>query len=81
MHIHSSDFMGFWEKGLLVAYASRYRVPIVLHLRPGVREHYLGWLGTAHPELANVYASLYPRSYAPKAYQEEATAPARLPGG
>jgi DNA repair photolyase len=53
--------------------------PIVLHLRPGVREHYLGWLGQAHPELANLYARLYPRSYAPKDYQEQATAPARPP--
>ncbi len=53
--------------------------PIVLHLRPGVREHYLGWLGETHPELAALYARLYPRSYAPKAYQEEATAPARRP--
>ena len=53
--------------------------PIVLHLRPGVREHYLGWLGEAHPELATLYARLYPRSYAPKDYQEETTAPARRP--
>ena len=53
--------------------------PIVLHLRPGVREHYLGWLGEAHPELASLYARLYPRSYAPKAFQEEVTAPARRP--
>jgi DNA repair photolyase len=53
--------------------------PIVLHLRPGVREHYLGWLGEAHPELATLYARLYPRSYAPKAFQEEVTAPARPP--
>jgi DNA repair photolyase len=53
--------------------------PIVLHLRPGVREHYLGWLGEAHPELATLYARLYPRSYAPKAFQEEVTAPARRP--
>ena len=53
--------------------------PIVLHLRPRVREHYLGWLGGAHPELASLYARLYPRSYAPKAYQEEVTAPARQP--
>jgi DNA repair photolyase len=53
--------------------------PIVLHLRPGVREHYLGWLGEAHPELTSLYARLYPRSYAPKAYQEEVTAPARRP--
>ncbi|MGH9038664.1 MAG: radical SAM protein [Acidimicrobiia bacterium] len=51
--------------------------PIVLHLRPGVREHYLGWLGETHPELAPLYARLYPRSYAPKAFQEEITAPAR----
>lgn len=51
--------------------------PIVLHLRPGVREHYLGWLGRTRPDLAPLYARLYPRSYAPRAYQEEVTAPAR----
>ena len=46
--------------------------PIVLHLRPGTREWFLGWLRAAHPELAGRYAALYRRgAYAPKDYQEE----------
>jgi len=46
--------------------------PIVLHLRPGTRDWFLGWLRTAHPELAGRYATLYRRgAYAPKDYQEE----------
>src|SRR6516165_873131 len=46
--------------------------PIVLHLRPGTREWFLGWLRTAHPELAGRYAALYRRgAYAAKDYQEE----------
>ncbi len=44
--------------------------PILLHLRPGVREHYLGWLAEARPDLVERYHRLYPRSYAPKATQE-----------
>ena len=44
--------------------------PIVLHLRPGTREWFLGWLRTAHPELVGRYAALYGRgSYAPREYQ------------
>jgi len=44
--------------------------PIVLHLRPGTREWFLGWLRTAHPELTDRYAELYRRgAYAPKDYQ------------
>ena len=46
-------------------------VPIVLHLRPGAREWFLGWLRAAHPDLAGRYEELYgKRAYAPKAYQE-----------
>jgi DNA repair photolyase len=46
-------------------------VPIVLHLRPGAREWYLGWLRTAHPDLVERYDELYgSRAYAPKAYQD-----------
>jgi DNA repair photolyase len=49
--------------------------PLVLHLRPGAREWYQGWLGRTHPELVDRYRSLYGRgSYAPKAYQRELTA-------
>ncbi len=46
--------------------------PIVLHLRPGTREWFLGWLRTAHPELTGRYAGLYRRgAYAPREYQQE----------
>jgi DNA repair photolyase len=44
--------------------------PIVLHLRPGIREWFFGWLRAAHPGLVGRYLELYGRSaYAPKAYQ------------
>jgi DNA repair photolyase len=44
--------------------------PIVLHLRPGTREWFLGWLRSAHPELTGKYAALYDRgAYAPRDYQ------------
>jgi DNA repair photolyase len=42
---------------------------ILLHLRPGVREHYLGWLAEAGADLVPLYEELYPRSYAPRAAQ------------
>ncbi len=46
-------------------------VPIVLHLRPGAREWFLGWLREAHPDLVPRYAELYGRgAYARKDYQE-----------
>ena len=45
--------------------------PILLHLRPGVREHYMGWLAVARPDLEGRYHQLYPRSYAPKPTQED----------
>jgi DNA repair photolyase len=44
--------------------------PILLHLRPGVREHYLAWLAQARPDLLEEHERLYPRSYAPKARQD-----------
>ena len=45
--------------------------PIVLHLRPGAREWFFGWLGEHHPELVARYRGLYGRgAYAPKAYQQ-----------
>jgi hypothetical protein len=44
--------------------------PILLHLRPGVREHYLDWLAGARPDLLPQYDELYPRSYAPKETQQ-----------
>jgi len=48
--------------------------PIVLHLRPGAREWYLGWLGEHHPALMPAYQELYARgSYAPRGYQDRVT--------
>jgi DNA repair photolyase len=48
--------------------------PIVLHLRPGAREWFLGWLREAHPELVPRYAELYGRgAYARKDYQARIT--------
>ncbi len=41
--------------------------PIVLHLRPGVREVFLRRLATQRPDLADRIASLYTTSYAPAA--------------
>jgi DNA repair photolyase len=45
--------------------------PIVLHLRPGAREWFFGWLGQHHPDLVARYRGLYGRgAYAPKYYQQ-----------
>jgi DNA repair photolyase len=41
---------------------ARFVAPILLHLRRGVRDHYLEWLRTAHPELLDRYLALYPRA-------------------
>jgi DNA repair photolyase len=44
--------------------------PLVLHLRPGAREWYFGWLERTHPELVARYHRLYRGgSYAAKDYQ------------
>jgi DNA repair photolyase len=52
--------------------------PIVLHLRPGAREWFLGWLREAHPELVPRYAELYGRgAYARKDYQARITGQVR----
>jgi hypothetical protein len=40
--------------------------PILLHLRPGVREEFLPWLEANHPELVERYRRLYVRPYGPK---------------
>lgn len=45
--------------------------PILLHLRPGVKEQFMPWLERTYPRLVRAYRKLYPRSYAPKATQEE----------
>jgi DNA repair photolyase len=45
--------------------------PLLLHLRSGVREHYMEWLAGARPDLVERYAGLYPRAYAPAKTQDE----------
>jgi DNA repair photolyase len=57
----------------LVAEAGAAHVtPIVLHLRPGAREWFLGWLAENFPDLAGRYRALYGRgAYAPKSYQAQ----------
>ena len=46
--------------------------PIVLHVRPSIREHFMPWLARTYPRLVPRYAELYAnRSYAPKRYQQE----------
>ncbi|MGH3036246.1 MAG: radical SAM protein [Gaiellaceae bacterium] len=51
-----------------VAHAS----PIVLHVRPGIRDHFMPWVKRTYPWLYPRYVELYgKRAYAPKAYQEE----------
>jgi len=52
------------------AAGARHVSPIVLHLRPGTREWFFGWLRERHPGLVGRYLDLYGRgAYAPKAYQ------------
>ena len=46
--------------------------PIVLHLRPGAREWFMGWLEATHPALVPRYRALYrTSSYAAKSYQDD----------
>jgi DNA repair photolyase len=48
---------------------------IALHLRPGAKEWFLGWLAREHPALVGPYRRLYGRgSYAPEAYRRELSA-------
>jgi DNA repair photolyase len=54
----------------IAATGATHVMPIVLHLRPGTREVFFGWLRAEHPELVDRYLELYGRgAYAPKAYQ------------
>jgi DNA repair photolyase len=50
----------------------------VLHLGPGVREHYLAFVEEQYPRLVGEYARLYPGKYAPKRLQEELAARVKL---
>jgi DNA repair photolyase len=44
--------------------------PILLHLRPGVREEFLPWLEEEHPDLVTRYLEMYRHPYGPKAMRE-----------
>jgi DNA repair photolyase len=50
---------------------------IMLHLRPGVREHFLGWLRPRDPGLADDYERRYRRAYLPDAEQKALSARVR----
>jgi DNA repair photolyase len=41
--------------------------PILLHLRPGVREEFMPWLAEHYPDLVEGYEATYRRPYAPAA--------------
>jgi DNA repair photolyase len=43
--------------------------PILLHLRPVVREEYMAWLAREYPHLVERYEQMYPKAYASKAEQ------------
>ena len=45
--------------------------PVLLHIRPGVREQYLGWLQKARPDLVGLHENSYSASgYAPQAWRK-----------
>ncbi len=44
--------------------------PILLHLRPGVREEFLPWLAETYPDLVERYEHLYRKPYAPAAERD-----------
>jgi len=47
--------------------------PVLLHLRPGVKEHYLAWLADARPDLLDQHQRLYRGSYAPAHERDRVT--------
>ncbi|MDA3630957.1 Rv2578c family radical SAM protein [Saccharopolyspora sp. WRP15-2] len=59
----------------LVAAGASSITPLLLHLRPGAREWFRGWLQREHPELVPMYSRLYRNgSYLPKSYQRDVLA-------
>lgn len=59
-----------------------FAAPIRLHLRSGVKEHYMEWLAEEFPDLVGAYRELYRnRSYLPRSSGSRRRAnPARRPG-
>jgi DNA repair photolyase len=49
--------------------------PVALHLRPGTKEHFLGFLAGAKPELAKDLRRRYAKSYLPAAERHRVAAP------
>jgi DNA repair photolyase len=48
--------------------------PVALHLRPGVREHYLKWLSEVRPDLMALHAERFKKgSYQPRADQQRSS--------
>ncbi|MFQ5599178.1 MAG: glycosyltransferase family 4 protein [Candidatus Krumholzibacteriia bacterium] len=45
VHIHTSDFLGFWEKSLLAGPVRLHRIPFVMHLHGGSFDLFLKQLG------------------------------------
>ena len=77
---HLSDSPGQLEAAVRQAAAAgaTHVSPIVLHLRPGAREWFLGWLREAHPALVPRYAELYGRgAYARQDYRSRIAAEVR----
>ena len=53
-----------------------FAAPIALHVRSSIRDYVIPWVGRAYPHLVPLYEELYgKRAYAPKAYQQELSAP------
>ena len=48
--------------------------PILLHLRPGIREQYVPWLQEHYPELVPRYLQMYRRPYGPPSARKELSA-------
>jgi DNA repair photolyase len=44
--------------------------PILLHLRPGVREEFMPWLAEHYPDLVPRYEAMYAKPYAPAAARD-----------
>ena len=44
--------------------------PIMLHLRPGVREEFMPWLAERYPDLVPRYEQLYTKPYGPKSERD-----------
>ncbi|MDE0188954.1 MAG: radical SAM protein, partial [bacterium] len=60
-----------------------FAAPIRLHLRPGVKEHFMEWLEGEFPDLVGAYRDLYRnRSYLPRRTRSRRNSnPARRPAG